>query len=69
MGLDYFIVDCCGEIFCDAEGNYTYCETCGAVLCAWCLEKFGVVLCDGDGELFECPLCDQFRHMNPEYNP
>lgn len=68
MGERLFVLDCCGEAWSDYWDEYTYCETCGTVHCDTCLDELGYGRSD-DGEMWECPCCDQFRHMTPNYCP
>ncbi len=69
MGEFLFVLDCCGEVWSDYWGDYTYCEGCGAVNCDTCLDELEYEKDEDSDELWECPRCDQFRHMNANYCP
>lgn len=67
MGYNAYVMDCCGQAVFEGWECDEYCEGCGAHICEECIDDGGYER-DEHSELWECPCCDQFRHMTKEYS-
>lgn len=64
MGQSFYNCAVCNDIISDYWDCLNFCESCESPVCDECLSGYEK---NEEGELLECPACDQFRHMADKY--